>query len=547
MKTVSLDGRLFARMAQGGAARLYERRGTVNELNVFPIPDGDTGDNMYMTLDAGCRAVPPDEGSLGKAAGRLASGMLMGARGNSGVILSRIFAGISAGLEGLETADVAAFSQAMERGVKEAYGAVQTPVEGTILTVYADSVAAARAGEDDFEDYFDKLENEMRSSLERTPDLLPVLKEAGVVDSGGAGLVYIAEGMREALAGGEFSLGDGSIQASSGQKADLSLFTEDSPFEFGYCTELLLRLRTDKVGDPAGFDEAPLGQWLNAHGDSVVFFRDGSILKAHVHTMRPEDVLAEFHKYGEFLTLKIENMCLQHSEAVSRGSYAPKKARKKFGIIAVAAGSGIRKTFMELGADAVVDGGQSMNPPASDFLKAFNEVNAENILVFPNNSNIILTAKQAAGLYSGSNVRVIESRSIGDCYAALSLLDLSSGDIDEIERGALEVMDSIKTGMVSRASRDAQMDGVAVRRDSFIGFCAGKVLCCRPTPEEAVTELARALGADGYGILMLVAGAGADTGRAQDAARGLAEAYPMTEVIPLDGGQPVYDYIMILE
>ncbi|MBQ1818175.1 MAG: DAK2 domain-containing protein [Clostridia bacterium] len=547
MKTVSLDGRLFARMAQGGAARLYERRGTVNELNVFPIPDGDTGDNMYMTLDAGCRAVPPDEGSLGKAAGRLASGMLMGARGNSGVILSRIFAGISAGLEGLETADVAAFSQAMERGVKEAYGAVQTPVEGTILTVYADSVAAARAGEDDFEDYFDKLENEMRSSLERTPDLLPVLKEAGVVDSGGAGLVYIAEGMREALAGGEFSLGDGSIQASSGQKADLSLFTEDSPFEFGYCTELLLRLRTDKVGDPAGFDEAPLGQWLNAHGDSVVFFRDGSILKAHVHTMRPEDVLAEFHKYGEFLTLKIENMCLQHSEAVSRGSYAPKKARKKFGIIAVAAGSGIRKTFMELGADAVVDGGQSMNPPASDFLKAFNEVNAENILVFPNNSNIILTAKQAAGLYSGSNVRVIESRSIGDCYAALSLLDLSSGDIDEIERGALEVMESIRTGMVSRASRDAQMDGVAVRRDSFIGFCAGKVLCCRPTPEEAALELARALGADGYGILMLVAGVGADTGRAQDAARGLAEAYPMTEVIPLDGGQPVYDYIMILE
>ena len=195
----------------------------------------------------------------------------------------------------------------------------------------------------------------------------------------------------------------------------------------------------------------------------------------------------------------------------------------------------------------MVDGGQSMNPPASDFLKAFNEVNAENILVFPNNSNIILTAKQAAGLYSGSNVRVIESRSIGDCYAALSLLDLSSGDIDEIERGALEVMDSIKTGMVSRASRDAQMDGVTVRRDSFIGFCAGKVLCCRPTPEEAVTELARALGADGYGILMLVAGAGADTGRAQDAARGLAEAYPMTEVIPLDGGQPVYDYIMILE
>lgn len=547
MKTVSLDGRLFARMAQGGAARLYERRGTVNELNVFPIPDGDTGDNMYMTLDAGCRAVPPDEGSLGKAAGRLASGMLMGARGNSGVILSRIFAGISAGLEGLETADVDAFSQAMERGVKEAYGAVQTPVEGTILTVYADSVAAARAGEDDFEDYFDKLENEMRSSLERTPDLLPVLKEAGVVDSGGAGLVYIAEGMREALEGGEFSLGDGSIQASSGQKADLSLFTEDSPFEFGYCTELLLRLRTDKVGDPAGFDEAPLGQWLNAHGDSVVFFRDGSILKAHVHTMRPEDVLAEFHKYGEFLTLKIENMCLQHSEAVSRGSYAPKKARKKFGIIAVAAGSGIRKTFTELGADAVVDGGQSMNPPASDFLKAFNEVNAENILVFPNNSNIILTAKQAAGLYSGSNVRVIESRSIGDCYAALSLLDLSSDDIDEIERGALEVMESIRTGMVSRASRDAQMDGVAVRRDSFIGFCAGKVLCCRPTPEEAVTELARALGADGYGILMLVAGAGADTGRAQDAARGLAEAYPMTEVIPLDGGQPVYDYIMILE
>lgn len=550
MKTVSMDGRLFARMVEGGASRLYDRRTTVNDLNVFPIPDGDTGDNMFMTIEAGCRAAESSpEAGLGAAAKRIAGGMLMGARGNSGVILSRIFAGISEGLEGLSAADACAFARAMERGVSEAYRAVQAPVEGTILTVIADAVrfANSRLTEGtDFEAYFEDLGEELKASLERTPELLAVLAEAGVVDSGGAGLVYIAEGMQAALLNAELKA-RGTIGKASSNTIDISSFTEDSPFEFGYCTELLLRLRTEKTGPVEDFDEGPLFAALDKMGESMAAFRDGSVIKVHIHTMKPEEVLSLLHRYGEFLTLKIENMCLQHSEAKGAAGYEPKKPRKKFGIVAVAAGDGIKKTFLELGADEIVDGGQSMNPSAESFLEAFRRVNAERLLVFPNNSNVIMAAKQAAALEGSGRVRVIESRSVGDCYAALSMLDLSSGDPDEIERGALEIMASVKTGAVSRASRTTERDGVSIREGEFIGFSDGKVLTASETAGEALFGLAKALGAGDYGIMLLVSGCEAELSESREAAEKLQKEFPLVEVIPLDGGQPVFDYLIILE
>lgn len=550
MQTVSLNGELFARMVESGAARLFDNRSIVNDLNVFPIPDGDTGDNMYMTIDSGATAVQGAGGeAIGNIAGRIAKGMLLGARGNSGVILSRIFAGIAQGLEGVGDADISTFASAMQNGVTESYNAVQKPVEGTILTVFKDAVRRANSETDEkssFESYFDVLMDELRASLERTPELLSVLREAGVVDSGGAGLVYVAEGMQEALLGRAAESRGGAPRQA--QAVDVSAFTEDSPFDYGYCTEFLLRLRTEKVGCVPEFDEKPLVDWLIANGDSVVAFRDGSIIKAHVHTMTPEKVLAECHKYGEFLTLKIENMMLQHNEANVRNNYVPpKRARKRFGIVAVAAGEGIKNTFLKLGADAVVDGGQSMNPSAESFLNAFNEVNAEHILVFPNNSNIILTAGQAAALTNDADVRVLPSRSIGECYAALSLFDISSGDIDEIEKGCLEVMGSIATGAVSTASRTTVRDGVSITEGDRIGFSDGKVYSDAPTASEAALKLAEALSADDYGILMLVCGRDADVNEAKALSEALQKAHPMTEVILLDGGQPVYEYIMILE
>lgn len=557
METKTLNGPLFAHMVEGGAARLNNNRVIVNELNVFPIPDGDTGDNMFMTIDSGYSAVADGaDDALGLTSKQIARGMLLGARGNSGVILSRIFAGISQGFEGVEVADVKTFAKAMERGIAESYSAVQTPVEGTILTVYSDAVryANSRVHEGtDYQAYFEDLLDELRASLDRTPTLLKVLKEAGVVDSGGAGLVYIAEGMQDALNGADFA-----PKAAGAEKKDdrtnLNSFTEDSVMEFGYCTEFLLRLQTLKVGELSAFDEKPLIDWLIANGDSVVAFRDGSILKAHVHTMTPEKILAHCHEYGEFLTLKIENMMLQHNETTVRNNYVSAakpgktiKPRKKFGIVAVAAGDGIRQTFLELGADAVVDGGQSMNPSAESFLEAFSEINAENILVYPNNSNIILTANQAAKLCENACVRVIPSKSIGECYAALSLLDTSSGDIDEIEASSIEIMQSVVTGTVSKACRNTERDGVMVKEGDYIGFSGGTIYSDSASAEEAALGLADALSADDFGILMLVCGKDSKPDEAQMIKEALEKAHRMTEVILLDGGQPIYEYIMILE
>ena len=299
-----------------GAARLEANRQTINDLNVFPIPDGDTGDNMHMTLCGGTSAGPA--GSLGETARTASQGMLLGARGNSGVILSRFFAGIAKGLDGLSDADLPTFIQALQEGVRSAYGAVSEPVEGTMLTVLREGVAAAEGA--GFEAAFQAMVREMKASLDRTPDLLPVLKEAGVVDSGGAGVLCIMEGMLDALEG-RFSEAAAPASATPRPAADLDRFGPDSELTFGYCTEFLLRLQTAKVGDPEQFDVAQIRDWLNGAGESVVCFKDGSIVKVHVHTRTPGDILSHAQRWGEFLTVKIENMTLQHSGVTIRNQF----------------------------------------------------------------------------------------------------------------------------------------------------------------------------------------------------------------------------------
>ncbi len=549
MKTEILDGALYQKLIIGGAANLQRNRKTVNDLNVFPIPDGDTGDNMFMTMDAGAAMLRGESGiSLGEAAELAARGMLLGARGNSGVITSRIFAGISKGLEGTERATTAVLTRALERGVREAYEAVSVPVEGTILTVYRDAVRFAGSrinGDSDFNRYFDDFIEEMERSLERTPELLAVLREAGVVDSGGAGLLYIAEGMKAALSGKES--GEGIVDTPTQKRVDVNMFTEDSILEFGYCTEFLLRLQTSKI-DVNAFDLDAFIEWLNANGDSVVAFRDGTIVKAHVHTKRPGDIFNYCQNFGEFLTTKVENMTLQHNEHTAPDRFAKaKKPKKPYGIVSVAAGRGIKTTLLEMGCDAVVDGGQSMNPSTEDFIKAFDTVNADTILVFPNNKNIILAANQAAELYKKAEVRVVPTRTVGEGYCAIAQLDTSSGDTEAIITELREIISGVVTGVVSRAVRDTEKDGVSVKKDDYIGFSGGKISVDDPDRVAAALTLADNLGAGDYDLLILVRGEAVPREETAALAKELGAKYPMSEVITIDGEQPVYDYIMILE
>ena len=526
-----IGANLYLNLIRSGAARLGLHRQEVNDLNVFPIPDGDTGDNMYMTIQAGCNAAGSTLPEVAKA---VSAGMLMGARGNSGVILSRRCAGLAKGLADVKEADVKAFSRAMQAGVEESYHAVSEPVEGTILTVLREGVAAA-AGSKDLDEYFDLLISAMDLSLQHTPELLDVLKKAGVVDSGGAGLLYIAEGMRAALHGEAAEVLDEAVPTA--QQVDLDAFTEDSVLEFGYCTEFLLRLQRSKV-DLDTFDETVISDWLAQNGESLVFFRDGSIIKVHVHTHTPGEILNHCQQYGEFLTIKVENMTLQHHENHMDERF--KQGRKAFGIVAVASGAGLVGTFRELGADEVIEGGQTMNPPVERFIEAFDTVSADTVFVFPNNGNILLTARQAAEIYDKADIRVIPTKTLGEGYYALANLDTEAGDADAIAAALTEAAGEVATGLVSRAIRDSG----PFHEGEYLGIRGKEILTAGKTPEAAVLSLAEAMDAASRDVILIFAGAdAADPDRLQT---DLTAQYPRAEVILQSGGQPVYEYILVL-
>ncbi|MCR5457717.1 MAG: DAK2 domain-containing protein [Clostridiales bacterium] len=550
MSILKIDSVLYSKMLASGASTLNANKKIVNDLNVFPIPDGDTGDNMLMTVSSGSSAVSGESDlSLSEIAKRAADGMLLGARGNSGVILSRIFAGIAKGLNGVNEADLSAFGYAMKCGVEESYHAVPKPVEGTVLTVFKDSVNFANSKIEEtesFEQYFDNLLYEMEAALERTPDQLDVLKEAGVVDSGGAGLVYITKGMKDAVNGIEVAK-DEVEGAGPSKKINIDSFTEDSVMEDGYCTEFLLRLTNSKV-DVKNFDENELFDYLNKVGESVVAFRDGSMIKVHVHTFEPGKILDHCQQYGEFLTLKIENMMLQHHETVIADNYHIKtEHHKKYGVVVVASGGGVVDTFKDLGADIVIEGGQTMNPPASAFIDAFKKVDADTIFVFPNNSNIVLTAKQAAQLYDKADIRIINSKTIGHCFVALSVFDSSMDSADEIEESLNEITSHVVTGMVSRAIRDTQSGGVDVKAGDYIGFEDDTILCDNPDREKALVELAEKLEIGNYDVALVMRGCDVPEDEAVKVNDILSSMVSLTEIIPIDGKQPIYDYIIVLE
>lgn len=536
-----LNGATYARMLRGGAARLNENRKLVNDLNVFPVPDGDTGDNMYMTFIAGVKAVN-DNDNLADTAKKASVGMLYGARGNSGVILSRIFAGFAAGFENSKDIHREDIIKASSEAVAQSYDAVSNPAEGTILTVFRDATEYANSklvSGSTVESYLDDFIEAANKSLENTPELLPVLKKAGVVDSGGAGVLYIAEGMRAAL---DDAIDFAEAETVQNAAPDFSLFTESSEMHYGYCTEFLLRLQKSKV-DLETFDETVIKDFLEGIGDSVVTFREGSIVKAHVHTLTPGNVLNFCQKYGEFLTLKIENMTLQHNG--NKAEEQRQMSKKKYGAVAVACGEGVKDMFSELGTDVVVDGGQSCNPSTEDFIEAYKKVRAENIFVLPNNSNVILAAKQSAKLYTDSNVIVIETKSIGEGYSAISAIDLSLDDVEEIAAGAKEAAEYVVTASVSKACRDTEEDEVFVKNGDYIGFSGKTVYSDSADKNTAAAELLKKLPQSD--VLLILCGEDTTDEEADNLVKALQPEMKRTEIVKLNGGQPIYDYMFILE
>jgi DAK2 domain fusion protein YloV len=543
VQTCNLTGDLFLALVNQGYARLDTNRKAINDLNVFPIPDGDTGDNMCLTIQAGCAQASSLAGaSLSEVSGAVSSGMLMGARGNSGVILSRIFAGMAKGLAGKKETDTAGFASAMESAVREAYGSVAHPVEGTILTVVREGTEeAAPEASKSLEEYVSAVIRSMEVSLEHTPEKLDVLREAGVVDSGGAGLLNIFYGFQDALLGIRTQPGDSHVTAQA-PSVDFSAFDENTELKFGYCTEFLLRLQSSKV-DLATFDEKEIEDYILGAGDSVVFFREGTVIKVHVHTKTPGDILSHCQRWGEFLTVKVENMTLQHNH--SSLSQPRRKERKEYGRVTVASGEGMAAAFREVGADVVIPGGQTMNPSVADFVKAFDETGARTIFVFPNNSNIILTAKQAAEVYTDAEIHVIPTRDPGAGYVSLASFDPSCGSAGDIEQSLCDIASGVVCGMVSTAIRDTVQNGLQIGKGDYIGFRGDDILCAAADRNSAAAELCKALDASSHDVVLVFTGADASDD-AQALQSLLSKAHPLTEFMFNDGGQAVYDYIIVL-
>lgn len=561
MITKTLNGSTFKSLVVSGAKCLRDNIEEVNNLNVFPVPDGDTGTNMCHTIEGGVASVKGvNSEKLSDICKPMSSGMLLGARGNSGVILSQIFRGICKGLQDKEEATALDLVRAYELGVKQAYGAVVTPVEGTILTVFREATEYT-AEHIDFNstinDFYHFHLQKAAQSLANTINLLPVLKEAGVIDSGGAGYVRIVEGMIKFLEGEEVDLSfiedsksETSVETSS--TVDFSSFGPDDELKFGYCTEFILRLQNSKV-DIENFDIQEVIDILNGDdikGDSIVALCDDSVVKVHVHTKDPGKVLDHMRKFGEFLTIKIENMALQHNEQIGDTELEAErlKEHKKYAVVAVATGDGIKQQFTEFGVDAIIDGGQSMNPSTEDFIKAFKSLDAENIIVFPNNKNIIMAAKQAAALYKGSHVEVIGSTTIPQCYSALTMLDYSSDDLTIIVGNFKEAIDRVSSGEITTSIRNTTVNKVEIKKGDYIGILDGKLLVSNIDKLEALKSLiSKVKDIDEKEVLIILCGKNVSEEEKESLQEMLSDSFPQLECGVMDGGQDVYDYLFSIE
>nr|WP_155169421.1 DAK2 domain-containing protein [Streptococcus parasanguinis] len=543
-------------MVQAGATRLNKQAEYVNSLNVFPVPDGDTGTNMGMTIENGAKEVSDRSAStVGEAAGIFAKGLLMGARGNSGVITSQLFRGFSQSVKDKEELDGAALAAAFQSGVEVAYKAVMKPVEGTILTVSRGAAIGAKKKAESTNDAVEVMRAALegaKTALAKTPDMLPVLKEVGVVDSGGQGLVFIYEGFLSALTG-EFIASE-EFQATPATMSEMinaehhksvagHVATED--ITFGYCTEIMVALKQGPtyVKD---FDYDEFRNYLNNLGDSLLVVNDDEIVKVHVHTEDPGLVMQEGLKYGSLVKVKVDNMRNQHEAQVEKEERQAKPVEEKeYAIIAVVAGDGLADIFKAQGVDYIISGGQTMNPSTEDFVKAVEELNARNIIILPNNKNILMAAQSAAEVID-QPAAVVETKTIPQGLTSLLAFDESKSIEENYERMSASLGDVV-SGSVTTAVRDTTIDGLEIHENDNLGMVDGKIVVSNPDMVETLEETFAHMLDEDSEIVTIYVGEDGSEELANELAQALAEKYEDVEVEIHQGGQPVYPYLFSVE
>ncbi|NTU26489.1 DAK2 domain-containing protein [Bacillus tequilensis] len=553
MSIRTLDGRTFAEMILAGAQNLSQNASAVDALNVFPVPDGDTGTNMNLSMTSGAREVEQmDTDDIGKVGSALSKGLLMGARGNSGVILSQLFRGFSKSIETKKEINAPEFAAALQAGVDMAYKAVMKPVEGTILTVAKDASKKAVAlaeKETDITALMAAVTEEAEASLNRTPDLLPVLKEVGVVDSGGKGLLCVYEGFLASLKGEAVpqkavlpSLDD-MVSAEHHKSAQSMMNTED--IEFGFCTEVMVRLDQTK----REFDEGTFRQDLSQFGDSLLVIADESLAKVHIHAEEPGNVLNYAQQYGELIKIKIENMREQHTSIISQESKPAGNektpAKQPYGIVTVAMGEGISDLFKSIGASVVIEGGQTMNPSTEDIVEAVKSVNAETVFILPNNSNIIMAANQAASVID-EQVLVIPAKTVPQGMSALLAFNPDQ-EAEANEANMQSAIQQVKSGQVTYSVRDTHIDGKDIKKGDFMGILNGTIIGTAEDQLSAAKMLLSEMIGEDDEIVTILYGEDASQEEAEKLEAFLSGKYEEIEIEIHNGKQPLYSYIISAE
>ncbi|AYK67570.1 DAK2 domain-containing protein [Bacillus subtilis] len=553
MSIRTLNGRTFAEMILAGAQNLSQNASAVDALNVFPVPDGDTGTNMNLSMTSGAREVEQmDTDDIGKVGSALSKGLLMGARGNSGVILSQLFRGFSKSIETKKEINALEFAAALQAGVDMAYKAVMKPVEGTILTVAKDAAKKAMIlaeKETDITALMIAVTEEAEASLNRTPELLPVLKEVGVVDSGGKGLLCVYEGFLASLKGETVpqkavlpSLDD-MVSAEHHKSAQSMMNTED--IEFGFCTEVMVRLDQTK----REFDEGTFRQDLSQFGDSLLVIADESLAKVHIHAEEPGNVLNYAQHYGELIKIKIENMREQHTSIISQESKPADNetppAKQPYGIVTVAMGEGISDLFKSIGASVVIEGGQTMNPSTEDIVDAVKSVNADTVFILPNNSNIIMAANQAASVVD-EQVFVIPAKTVPQGMSALLAFNPDQ-EAEANEANMLSAIQQVKSGQVTFSVRDTHIDGKDIKKGDFMGILNGTIIGTSDNQLSAAKMLLSEMIGEDDEIVTILYGEDASQEEAEQLEAFLSEKYEEIEVEIHNGKQPLYSYIVSAE
>ncbi|HCX9073979.1 TPA: fatty acid kinase catalytic subunit FakA [Staphylococcus aureus] len=544
-----INGKLFADMIIQGAQNLSNNADLVDSLNVYPVPDGDTGTNMNLTMTSGREEV---ENNLSKNIGELgktfSKGLLMGARGNSGVILSQLFRGFCKNIESESEINSKLLAESFQAGVETAYKAVMKPVEGTILTVAKDTAQAAIEKANNTEDCIELMEYiivKANESLENTPNLLAVLKEVGVVDSGGKGLLCVYEGFLKALKGEKVEAKVAKIDKDEfvHDEHDFHGVINTEDIIYGYCTEMMVRFGKNKKA----FDEQEFRQDMSQFGDSLLVINDEEIVKVHVHTEYPGKVFNYGQQYGELIKLKVENMREQHREVIRKEQHTakPKMETVETAIITISMGEGISEIFKSMGATHIISGGQTMNPSTEDIVKVIEQSKCKRAIILPNNKNILMASEQAASIVDAEAV-VIPTKSIPQGISALFQYDVDA-TLEENKAQMADSVNNVKSGSLTYAVRDTKIDGVEIKKDAFMGLIEDKIVSSQSDQLTTVTELLNEMLAEDSEILTVIIGQDAEQAVTDNMINWIEEQYPDVEVEVHEGGQPIYQYFFSVE